>query len=324
MKNYFLFLLSFGWLFSCQNGSVESTQEDNSEFSEEQLAQEGLALMEQHCYLCHSPSAGQFDGRVAPPMVTIKGYYIDKHPSKAEFVAAMERFVGYPTKEHAILLESVAQYGLMPRQNYPAGSVAKIAAFMFDYLIEEPNWFASYYLEKYAKAWQQSGSKMEVFNAAISFEAMGLEYALSTKKVLGSNLMGTIQEKGTLAALQFCNLRAYPLTDSMATVHNAEIKRVSDKPRNPNNAANAEEVKILEKYKKQIANNETMAPKVIEKGNKIHFYYPIETNTMCLQCHGAKVEPDVLKKIALLYPKDMALGYSENEIRGIWSIQFNK
>jgi hypothetical protein len=45
---------------------------------------------------------------------------------------------------------------------------------------------------------------------------------------------------------------------------------------------------------------------------------------MCLQCHGKQVEPEVAKQILKLYPKDLALGYSENEVRGIWSITFNK
>ena len=63
----------------------------------------------------------------------------------------------------------------------------------------------------------------------------GLKYALTTKAVLGKNLMKTIQKKGTLEAVTFCNKQAYPLTDSMSLVHNAIIKRVTDQPRNPSN-----------------------------------------------------------------------------------------
>ena len=45
---------------------------------------------------------------------------------------------------------------------------------------------------------------------------------------------------------------------------------------------------------------------------------------MCLQCHGTEkeVSPETYKAIKNLYPKDRALGYAENEVRGIWSIQF--
>jgi hypothetical protein len=48
---------------------------------------------------------------------------------------------------------------------------------------------------------------------------------------------------------------------------------------------------------------------------------------MCLKCHG-KPTSDIgikaLKRIKKLYPKDLAIGYSENQIRGIWSITFKQ
>jgi nitrate reductase cytochrome c-type subunit len=159
-----------------------------------------------------------------------------------------------------------------------------------------------------------------------SFENIGLEYALATKKVLGLNLIEAIQKNGTIDALSFCSINAIPLTDSMSTKHNAIIKRVSDKNRNPENKANTEEIKYIEFYKTQIATNQEIKPTTINKDNKIHFYYPITTNAMCLQCHGTteNIASEVRSKILKLYPNDMAIGYSENEVRGIWSIQFEK
>lgn len=159
-----------------------------------------------------------------------------------------------------------------------------------------------------------------------SFENIGLEYALATKKVLGLNLMEAIQKNGTLDALSFCSIKAIPLTDSISTKHNAIIKRVSDKNRNTENKANAEELKYIEFYKNQVATNQEITPTTIDEDNKIHFYYPITTNAMCLQCHGnaENIAPEVRSKILKLYPNDLAIGYSENEVRGIWSIQFEK
>jgi len=161
----------------------------------------------------------------------------------------------------------------------------------------------------------------------LPYAERGLNYALSTKAVLGKNLMGTIQKKGTLEALAFCNEKAYPLTDSMAVVHNAIIKRVSDKPRNQKNHANAEELGYIKTYKQVLANNEEPSPIVKELDNKVHVYYPITTNTMCLQCHGKPneaIEKSTLDKLASLYPYDKAIGYNVNEVRGIWSITFDK
>ncbi|HBY68813.1 MAG TPA: cytochrome c family protein, partial [Flavobacteriaceae bacterium] len=55
------------------------------------------------------------------------------------------------------------------------------------------------------------------------------------------------------------------------------------------------------------------------------FYYPITTNSMCLQCHGIPnktIQPEVLTTIIDLYPNDKAIGYNINEVRGIWVLNF--
>jgi hypothetical protein len=118
-----------------------------------------------------------------------------------------------------------------------------------------------------------------------------------------------------------------PITDSMATVYKALIKRVTDKPRNPKNKANAEELQYLENFKKQVAAGVEVKSITVQMGNETEFYYPIVTNSMCLKCHGTigkELETLTLSKIKELYPTDKATGYKENEVRGIWSIVLNK
>jgi len=159
-----------------------------------------------------------------------------------------------------------------------------------------------------------------------SYAQIGLDMAFTTKAQLGKNLMGTMKKKGTKEALQFCNVRAIPLTDSMATVHQARIKRVSDKTRNTNNKANKTELKNIEAFKNALANGEEIKPILETKNDSVYFYYPIVTNGMCLKCHGSKdsIDKDVLASLNTLYPTDTALDYSENQVRGIWSIQFKQ
>ncbi|WP_405265907.1 DUF3365 domain-containing protein [Cellulophaga sp. Ld12] len=160
-----------------------------------------------------------------------------------------------------------------------------------------------------------------------NLEVIGLEYAQTTQQVLGKQLIGTIQKKGTLEALRFCSIQAYPITDSMALKHKATIKRVSDKPRNQANKANAAELEYIKSFKQDIVNGITPIPLVKEnRDDTVEFYYPIITNAMCLQCHGTEndVNPETLAVIRSLYPQDMALGYGTNEVRGIWSINFKE
>ena len=160
----------------------------------------------------------------------------------------------------------------------------------------------------------------------ISYSELGMEYATTTQKTLGKNLMEKIQEGGAIEALNFCNIEAIPLTDSMSTKYNASIKRVSDKNRNSSNQANAEELKYIEKFKRDVLDENAINPIIVEKESKVHFYYPITTNAMCLQCHGKpeNIKPEVITNINKLYPNDLAIGYSANEVRGIWSIAFDK
>ena len=326
MKNY-LFTLFVLLLASCQKEKKEVQPIPVEESVVIANEHEGKKLMETHCYLCHSPNAAENQGRIAPPMVAIKARYIDKEGyTKEEFIAAVASFVENPTEDKALMYGALKKHGLMPKQAFPKGSVEKIADFMFDYQIEEPTWFKEHWEGHGNENWTQSGKPYKVTDKEKTYADIGLEYALGTKKILGKNLMESIQQKGTLEALAFCNHQAIPLTDSMATKYNATIKRVSDKNRNLNNKANKEELQYIAQFKKELATKQEIKPVVIEKGDKIQFYYPIETNTMCLQCHGKleQIQPKVRTKTLQLYPKDLAIGYSENEVRGIWSITFTK
>lgn len=152
-------------------------------------------------------------------------------------------------------------------------------------------------------------------------------YAMQTKGVLGKNLMNAINKQGTEKAIEFCSTKAIVITDSMGTALNATLKRVSDKPRNPINMANEDETAFIKELKQKISKGEKMTPKFTESDGEITGYFPIETNAMCLQCHGSKdsdIKPNVLKKIVQLYPNDQATGYKENEIRGIFVVTQNK
>lgn len=155
---------------------------------------------------------------------------------------------------------------------------------------------------------------------------LGKRIALKTKNILGQNLMQAIKSKGTEHALSFCSMRAIPLTDSMSVSSNASVKRVSDKNRNPNNKANSSELEYINDSKKVLANGQAIKPKLTSIEDKHIGYYPIVTNSMCLQCHG-QPKKDIalasLSAINLLYPQDKAIGYKAGELRGIWVVEMD-
>lgn len=337
MKLTIPFILLFVFI-GCQKGKTNNYEKTSIIQSEADstnaMTHPGKKLMEVNCYVCHSATASQ-DNRIAPPMIAIKKHYISKNTSKEEFIKTMKNWIKNPTEENAKMFGAVKRFGIMPKTPYPEETIAQIADFMFDNNIEQPEWFEAHFNE-------EKGAKSGIGNSImrgkqkketqtnfedLPYDERGLKYALLTKSVLGKNLMGTIQKKGTLAALNFCNEQAYPLTDSMSLVYDVTIKRVSDKPRNPNNKANTNELEYIKVFKKVIANKQEPKPIVNESDNKVHVYYPISTNSMCLQCHGKPnkdIEPKNLKAITLLYPNDQATHYNINQVRGIWSITFKK
>lgn len=175
--------------------------------------------------------------------------------------------------------------------------------------------------EKAAEELKKSATEVDV---NLSFEDMGLNFSNSTKSVLGENLMEAITKYGSDGAVQFCNTRAIPLTDSMARVYNSTIRRVSDKPRNLNNFATESELNFINEQREKLARGEKAVPHVFERDGMMTGYYPILTNNMCLQCHGKKevdINTATINKINEFYPDDKATGYSENEIRGIFVVE---
>lgn len=103
------------------------------------------------------------------------------------------------------------------------------------------------------------------------------------------------------------------------------VRCVSDKPRNPYNQANTEELAHIKSFKKDRAANIEPKPFIRKDGNIVEFYYPITTNTICLKCHSTdkEVSSETFMAIKNLYLNDKVLGYTENEVRGSWSIQFD-
>lgn len=322
--NYIALLILIATLSSCKDNK-KGTNSIVTKQTEEATAHPGKKLMETYCYACHNPTTSE-DSRIAPPMIAIKKHYISENTAKETFTNDMLVWMKKPSEDISKMPGAVKRFGVMPVMVFPDHVIKQIAEYMYDYNIDQPEWFEEHYKQRQGMG---MGKNMKNANSLqdLSYADRGLKYALATKAVLGKNLMGTINKKGTLEALQFCNERAYPLTDSMAVAQNASIKRVSDKARNPQNSANNEELSYINTFKKQMAAGETTQPLVVEKADQVTVYYPISTNSMCLQCHGkpnTDIRPETSKLLGSLYPNDKAVGYDINQIRGIWKVNFSK
>ena len=306
-----LLLLIIAVLVSCKDNKPDYTRKDAKTLA---LNNEGEKLFKAYCYSCHNASTPH-EARIAPPMFAVKNHYKKGNISKEDFITNFTSFVLQPNEENSKMPGAIKKFGLMPKQGFKKEDIEAIASYIYDSELEKPGGFQMNHKGKGQGMGKENKRKKE----------LGFNIANKTKLELGKNLMGAIQKEGTVAALTFCNKKAYPITDDMASKLEATIKRVSDKPRNLHNKANQKETVIISHFQNMIDNNIAYEPIIENLGNgKTQFYAPIVTNAMCLQCHGTQknISSETLKKINELYPQDLAKGYTENQVRGLWSIQF--
>jgi uncharacterized lipoprotein NlpE involved in copper resistance len=139
---------------------------------------------------------------------------------------------------------------------------------------------------------------------------------------LKAELVAAMKAGGPVNALGVCQQKAIPITMQMAKEHNVQISRVSLKNRSPINVPNEWQTSVLQAFDKRAAKGEDIKTmghaEVIETNGKkqLHFMKALPTGKVCLQCHGSELKQDVAAKIAVLYPDDKAVGYTENQVRG--------
>ncbi|MBK8290461.1 MAG: DUF3365 domain-containing protein [Flammeovirgaceae bacterium] len=146
-------------------------------------------------------------------------------------------------------------------------------------------------------------------------------------ETISGELKEAIQSGGIEYALKYCNENAYPLTDSLAQTNQVTIKRVSNRNRNLRNKADKMEEFLIQGFGNDLNTEKEITPRLVLKDDSVIFYKAIITQPMCLTCHG-KVEKELAFStdtlIRRLYPRDKAIGYEVNQIRGLWRIGFKK
>ena len=327
MKKYAIFLVFGLVLLNCKEGKTNRTKyvKKPSVIESEEVAKQhpGKRMMEQECYLCHNPEASQ-ESMIAPPMIAIKNQYMGGNTTKEQFTEDLIQWIIDPEQESK-MPDALFEFGSMPYIPYSDHVISQIAEYIYDYDIERPKWYDEALQE-------EDGKDMMLKRSIISKErqsenaSIGIAHAMAAKTALGKNLVKAIGKEGTISAIEFCSEKALEITDSVSIMNNVVIRRISDKPRNPKNVATEEELGYITYFKKLVAAGKEPKPIVISEKGEVDFYYPIITNTMCLQCHGKPQEqilPETLAALKSLYPLDKAIGYSENEVRGVWSINFD-
>ncbi len=143
-------------------------------------------------------------------------------------------------------------------------------------------------------------------------------------KTLKSHLQQAMQQGGPVAAIEVCHEKAPEIARQLSQKTGWDIHRTSLKPRRQ--PPDEWERQVLEEFEKRKAAGEPVKKlefhQIVEKDGKPVFRYmkAIETQPVCLVCHGKNVAPVVAEKIRQLYPNDQATGFDVGDIRGAFSV----
>lgn len=175
----------------------------------------------------------------------------------------------------------------------------------------------------------QTNNKTLTVSEQQDYLSKGDSIATQAQQVLMKNVSTAIQEKGVAGAVDFCNINAMPLTDSLSTLNAVNIQRISEKNRNPNNAIVSELDKSALEQIKIMLKDTSISTKhlIVQESGNVYYYKAIPLGMpTCISCHGnttTDITPETLKVIQTKYPTDKATGYQLGELRGLWKIKMN-
>jgi hypothetical protein len=138
-----------------------------------------------------------------------------------------------------------------------------------------------------------------------------------------------VRARGPAGALEQCSKIALGL----AKQHEEEgwrVRRVSVKYRNPADAPDEYEARVLDEFAALKAKGELQvdtehAEVVTEEGRRyLRYMKPIVLGSpVCLSCHGGPddISPEVKAELQRLYPQDKSFGYRIADLRGAVSVK---
>jgi len=148
------------FMVSCHTIKEESTHQivlsTDSKINLDQS--ESYLLFKNNCYTCHSVNSKSHDDIIAPPMVAVKRRYKMNYTTREEFIEAIVKWANEPNEESALMFGAVQQFNVMPKQEFNEAELFKIAAYIYDNEIEQPEWFQAHFNQEHNS--KGSGKRM--------------------------------------------------------------------------------------------------------------------------------------------------------------------
>jgi hypothetical protein len=138
------------------------------------------------------------------------------------------------------------------------------------------------------------------------------------KQQLLEALRSALHEGGPALAIPVCQMEA-PEIAAVTSTENARMGRTSHRPRNPQNLPEPWMQSFLDHY---VANPVDRQPRARRlDADHIGYVEPIYVKPLCLACHGEQIEPEVRALLQEHYPEDEAIGFREDDFRGLFWVK---
>jgi len=162
--------------------------------------------------------------------------------------------------------------------------------------------------------------------------ARAMEMGAPAADALAQGLVGRLQEAmeegGPAGAVDFCAQEALELTHQIQDDHDPslEVKRTTLRWRNPANAPDAWEERVLQYLDRLERSDPDAVPTELTAAGpdgSLRYYRVLRTAGMCLQCHGdiPSLPSEVQQIVRERYPDDRATGYREGDLRGVIRVE---
>lgn len=164
-----------------------------------------------------------------------------------------------------------------------------------------------------------------------AYEAEARQITAEFFAELKGELVKGMQAGGPVAAIEVCNTLAPAIAAKHSQQSGWDVGRTSLKLRNPNDAPDAWEVRVLQDFEQRRAAGDgpdaLVASEVVEEDGKTYYRFmqgivmpPLE-KMPCLKCHGERIDPATAARLDQLYPQDQARGYKAGQVRGAFTLK---
>lgn len=164
-------------------------------------------------------------------------------------------------------------------------------------------------------------SEADLANARAATQEFGTE--------LKGHLVAAIKVSGPEGAIGVCKSAAPAVAEDVSGRHGFSIARTSLKVRNPDNAPDEWERKVLEDF---VTRNEagedatkmeswTVTEDKASGVQVMRYMKAIPTQEVCTLCHGTAISEPVREALATDYPDDRATGFEVGDIRGAFTVK---